>query len=416
MKTDFRNHLHFALVVCLIAFWLAAPALASDVNDPRARQLALAIGYAMSGQQDCLSAIEGVETGAVLKRIDEKLADPDFYLAGAYIHSFTNANAKGCLSGLIYHRDGLSRIILTGFKAAFREDARLAITRLDLSPTYTPTPRTSLYFVPAEKASADSFRGLAFKKALLKANRHAIPSEGRRGDSRPRAYTVVAFMMDRQPPDVQMEIAQSTISGSASGARRHRGQNQDGWCYTVLPATFAYSQGEENFFNIFLHVNKNLWLANTYSTHSLLMRTQQALAQRGYDPGPADGQMGAQTRRAIERFQKQQGLPMDGQPSLALLALLRATDWPPAVPLVQTSLTMLGYDPGPIDGQMGRQTAGAIRAYQNACGMSADGKLSAGLLCHLAEAAGPLPAMTGGQGLRVKRFTAKMWPNMLGTP
>jgi hypothetical protein len=40
---------------------------------------------------------------------------------------------------------------------------------------------------------------------------------------------------------------------------------------------------------------------------------QQALSQRGFDPGPADGAMGPRTRDAISAFQRQNNLPVTGR-------------------------------------------------------------------------------------------------------
>jgi hypothetical protein len=50
---------------------------------------------------------------------------------------------------------------------------------------------------------------------------------------------------------------------------------------------------------------------------------------------------------------------------------------------VQNELSMLGYDPGPVDGVYGYQTAEAIRAYQTHQGLPADGQVSLRLLDHL---------------------------------
>ena len=43
---------------------------------------------------------------------------------------------------------------------------------------------------------------------------------------------------------------------------------------------------------------------------------------------------------------------------------------------VQRALTGLGYEPGPIDGLMGPRTRAAVRAYQEASGLTADGTLT----------------------------------------
>lgn len=52
---------------------------------------------------------------------------------------------------------------------------------------------------------------------------------------------------------------------------------------------------------------------------------QRLLNLLWFDTGPVDGVPGPKTRRAIETFQNEQGLPPDGQVSDGLLARLRAT-------------------------------------------------------------------------------------------
>jgi membrane-bound lytic murein transglycosylase B len=50
---------------------------------------------------------------------------------------------------------------------------------------------------------------------------------------------------------------------------------------------------------------------------------QQALKDRGYDPGPVDGIIGAGTKRALRAWQKAVGLPADGYASVAILNTLK---------------------------------------------------------------------------------------------
>jgi len=45
---------------------------------------------------------------------------------------------------------------------------------------------------------------------------------------------------------------------------------------------------------------------------------QAGLQRLGYDPGPADGRFGPQTEAAIRRFQQDNSLPVDGQPTAAV--------------------------------------------------------------------------------------------------
>jgi hypothetical protein len=54
-----------------------------------------------------------------------------------------------------------------------------------------------------------------------------------------------------------------------------------------------------------------------------------------------------------------------------------------AVARVQAGLTQLGYDPGPVDGVMGSQTRQAIEDYQRDNGLLVDGRASAQLAQHI---------------------------------
>jgi membrane-bound lytic murein transglycosylase B len=49
---------------------------------------------------------------------------------------------------------------------------------------------------------------------------------------------------------------------------------------------------------------------------------QEALGEQGFDPGIADGIIGANTRKAVRSYQQSQGLPADGYPTIKLLEQL----------------------------------------------------------------------------------------------
>lgn len=51
----------------------------------------------------------------------------------------------------------------------------------------------------------------------------------------------------------------------------------------------------------------------TVNDSSYVRSVQQALADRGYSPGPVDGQWGPGTEDALRRFQSSQGLQATGQ-------------------------------------------------------------------------------------------------------
>ena len=61
------------------------------------------------------------------------------------------------------------------------------------------------------------------------------------------------------------------------------------------------------------------------SQADMVRQAQALLTRAGFDPGPADGIMGAKTRDAIRAFQEKSGLPADGQVSPALLDALSKT-------------------------------------------------------------------------------------------
>lgn len=52
---------------------------------------------------------------------------------------------------------------------------------------------------------------------------------------------------------------------------------------------------------------------------------------------------------------------------------------------VQDGLTQLGYQPGPVDGMMGKKTANAIKAFQQDVNLPVDGRVSAALMRRIDE-------------------------------
>ena len=46
--------------------------------------------------------------------------------------------------------------------------------------------------------------------------------------------------------------------------------------------------------------------------HNNIKKVQEALRDKGYDPGPIDGVMGSQTRKAISQYQKSENLCVTG--------------------------------------------------------------------------------------------------------
>jgi peptidoglycan hydrolase-like protein with peptidoglycan-binding domain len=177
------------------------------------------------------------------------------------------------------------------------------------------------------------------------------------------------------------------------------------------------------------------------------MDLQWNLAVHGYDPGPADGVAGPRTRAAIEQYQIDAQLPVDGRASAALLDHLQYTDppvrnarvagaspqypagnngtpeyeelppmqddnsdtvgvysppdsaaYPGATPpntqeivklhavyveTIERELQARGYTVGPVDGFLDRGTQQAITRYQRDNGLEPSGEVSLELVNHL---------------------------------
>jgi peptidoglycan hydrolase-like protein with peptidoglycan-binding domain len=106
---------------------------------------------------------------------------------------------------------------------------------------------------------------------------------------------------------------------------------------------------------------------------------QRQLAWLGFDPGPIDGHYGSLTTVAVERFQRAQGLAVDGVVSPTTAELL--SDSAPApttermerVKALQRQLGWLGFEPGLVDGSYGPLTTGAVKRFQETHELKVDG-------------------------------------------
>jgi len=61
-----------------------------------------------------------------------------------------------------------------------------------------------------------------------------------------------------------------------------------------------------------------------YAHSDLVQDIQTQLQRRRYSVGPADGLYGPRTQAAISNYQQQNGLAVDGAPSVALLDYMRS--------------------------------------------------------------------------------------------
>ena len=115
----------------------------------------------------------------------------------------------------------------------------------------------------------------------------------------------------------------------------------------------------------------------------VVKQLQSALKDLGYDVGAVDGKFGAQTERAVEAFQKAQGIAVDGVVGdITWLNIDEADTSNPTIrkgshgnPVrrAQKRLTLGGWDTGGVDGIFGAKTEAAVKRFQHDNGLTADG-------------------------------------------
>lgn len=144
------------------------------------------------------------------------------------------------------------------------------------------------------------------------------------------------------------------------------------------------------------------------SVGDVVRQLQAFLGTFQHAPGPVDGIFGTLTSGAVRTFQDSRGLTADGivgsrtRGEIALLAdrATRAAVLDPDgrimrpgavggdVAQLQGLLKVAGHDPGVADGVFGARTTGAVRAFQDANGLTIDGIVGRSTRTRLAQVLG----------------------------
>ncbi|HET8593451.1 MAG TPA: peptidoglycan-binding protein [Solirubrobacterales bacterium] len=128
------------------------------------------------------------------------------------------------------------------------------------------------------------------------------------------------------------------------------------------------------------------WPASASAGSAHIAALQVAMNALGLYPHPVDGISGPWTQGAVRTFQAQHGLAVDGIPGPQTRAVLgwRGKPLLGARPMrngkrgwdvaaLQFLLNNRGFGPGDFDGGFGPNTESAVRRYQAAAGLAADG-------------------------------------------
>jgi peptidoglycan hydrolase-like protein with peptidoglycan-binding domain len=119
-------------------------------------------------------------------------------------------------------------------------------------------------------------------------------------------------------------------------------------------------------------------------------KVQLMLAYLGYEPGTLDGVMGRNTRAAIKHFQGNSDLYQTGEADEdtvdALYNQFIEGNYTASGLVLQYLLHFAGYDPGTIDGIIGRNTIKALKSFQSDYELDENGQQDADTIAALKEA------------------------------
>ena len=198
-------------------------------------------------------------------------------------------------------------------------------------------------------------------------------------------------------PDTRVDAA-SMKQGSRGSEVKQLQQNLIGLGYLDGTADGQYGSGTAEAVKKFqadfgLAADGLVGDATQAAIYNAVVRLQVELKNSGFAPGTADGHFGENTKKALQKYQSRFGLEQTGAANTATWAVMDANSLGlqggtsvragSQMKQLQQALIGLGYLDGTADGVNGPKTKEAVRKYQKAYGLAADGAAGADTMTSL---------------------------------
>lgn len=222
---------------------------------------------------------------------------------------------------------------------------------------------------------------------------------------------VLAFI-----PVTQVQAA-SLKQGSSGAEVRYLQENLAGLGYLVGTPDGSYGPKTAEAVRQFqkdygLTVDGSAGNATQTAINNAVVRLQAELQKFGCVPGSADGHFGSKTQKALKEFQRTRGLEVTGFADEKTWSKINSesggmragTTIPRGssstqVKYLQQALIGMGYLTGSADSKYGPNTAEAVRKYQSAYGLRADGSAGPNTMTSLRNTISTLQSDLSRKGL-----------------
>ncbi len=299
---------------------------------------------------------------------------------------------EGALAASAYYIEvDITNQIVTVYESGNRTDS--GIVRQMICSTgapSTPTPQGT-FILPEKKYAADRTEWKRVNGAWAQwCTRirgsilfHSLPVSAKYG--KPSAATVAALGSQASHGCVRLRVADAKWIALncpvGTKTKIFKSGNRDNELRALL-LNHSFYRGNETYEH-FLGLDNAL---KQGSSGERVVQLQARLNLLGYDAGTADGHFGANTRNAVLAFQKACGVKQNGYVTERVWNLLFSDDAPHApiaegssglrVQELQKALTTLKFYSGEISGVYDAATIQAVKAYQSANNLTANGKMT----------------------------------------